>query len=332
LPGALDIFTRRGNLDVRTAAFSLPFRPTVSRSPTFICPYCGEEKNRAEDSLEHPMTRALGGHGFSSRDFCNVCNPRAGQEVDRPFVEHFSMVALRHKFGVRDGRGQVPLAPRLPGTTVDGRPIQLELGQESRTRLLPHKTRDDEGGVTYVTEPGRGQEIMEKVKARLEAQLGPGYRVDASVEDTIIPDRGTVPVSISERIWPRFAAKLALAFGREALGDDWARADDAELIRSVLWDAPDAPSARPLWKQSDGTDALARLAPPPMHLVMVSEARESGCGIIVQLFGGMVYGCQLSEMLTVVEPRVWTFDPVAGTATETSVEQLIADSAPPAPR
>jgi HNH endonuclease len=305
----------------------------MTTTNTFICPYCGEEKDRAGDSVEHPMPRALGGHGFSSRGFCNVCNPRAGQEVDRPFVEHFSMVALRHKFGVRDGRGQVPPAPRLPGTTVDGRPIQLELGRkESRIRLLPHKTRDDESGVTYVTEPGQGEGIIEKVKARLEAQLGPGYRVDASVEDTIIPDRGSVPVSISELAWPRFAAKLALAFGRETLGDDWARSNDAMLIRKVLWDTPDAPSARPLWRQSDGTDVFARLAPPPTHLVMVSPTGESGCGIIVQLFGGMVYGCQLSDTLTVAEPRVWTFDPVAGTATETSVGQLIADSAPPAPR
>jgi HNH endonuclease len=83
----------------------------MTTTNTFICPYCGEEKDRAGDSVEHPMPRALGGHGFSSRGFCNVCNPRAGQEVDRPFVEHFSMVALRHKFGVRDGRGQVPPAP-----------------------------------------------------------------------------------------------------------------------------------------------------------------------------------------------------------------------------
>jgi HNH endonuclease len=239
--------------------------PNMSANTTFLCPYCGEDKRHSEDSLEHPMPRALGGHGFSSRDFCDVCNPRAGQEVDQPFVEHFSMVALRHKFGVRDARGQVPLAPRLLGTSADGSPIQLELArEESRTRLLPHKTRDDETGVTYVTEPGEGEEIMERVKALLEAQLGPGYRVEASVEETIIPDRGSVPVSISEGAWPRLAAKLALAFGREAFGDDWARSDpEAALIRKVLWNAPDAPSSRPLWRQSDGNDAFAAGATAP---------------------------------------------------------------------
>jgi hypothetical protein len=244
------------------------------------------------------------------------------------------MVALRHKFGVRDARGQVPPTPRLPGTTVDGRPIQLELGRdESRTRLLPHKTRDDENEVTYVTEPGQGEEIMEKVKARLEARLGPGYRVETSTEETIIPDRGSVPVSISESVWPRFAAKLALAFGREAFGDDWARSDpEAALIRKVLWNEPNAPSSRPLWRQSDGTDVLARLAPAPQHLVMVSQAPEGDRGIVVQLFGGMVYGCRLSRTLTVPEPRIWTFDPVAGTVAETTVGKLIVNSALPAPR
>jgi hypothetical protein len=78
----------------------------VSASPPFICPYCGEIKNRAEQSLEHPLPRALGGHGFSSRDFCDPCNKRVGQEVDRPFVEHHIMQTMRHVFGVPDARGE----------------------------------------------------------------------------------------------------------------------------------------------------------------------------------------------------------------------------------
>ncbi len=39
--------------------------------------------------------------------------------------------------------------------------------------------------------------------------------------------------------------------------------------------------------------------------------------------------CQMSHTVTVPEQRLWTFDPVAGTATETSIGQLIANSTPP---
>jgi hypothetical protein len=35
----------------------------MSTTTTFICPYCGENKDRAEQSLGHPLARALGGTG-----------------------------------------------------------------------------------------------------------------------------------------------------------------------------------------------------------------------------------------------------------------------------
>ena len=128
----------------------------MSATPTFICPYCGQVKDRAEQSLEHPLPRALGGHGFASRDYCDPCNKRAGREVDRPFVEHNVMAAMRHRFGVPDARGQVPPAPRLYGESEDGGRVFLELGDEPRVRRVPQKARDDATVVSYITDIGEG--------------------------------------------------------------------------------------------------------------------------------------------------------------------------------
>lgn len=35
--------------------------------------------------------------------------------------------------------------------------------------------------------------------------------------------------------WPRFGAKLGLAFGRQVLGEEWLSTSDAEHLRDVLW-------------------------------------------------------------------------------------------------
>jgi hypothetical protein len=66
-----------------------------------------------------------------------------------------------------------------------------------------------------------------------------------------------------------------------------------------------------------------------MHMVYVSNV-GTGCGLIVQFFGAFRYSVPLSESITLTEPAIWTFDPVAGTATRTSLGQLIA--ATPSPR
>jgi hypothetical protein len=65
---------------------------------------------------------------------------------------------------------------------------------------------------------------------------------------------------------------------------------------------------------------LALVAPPPTHLVYFANF-DHGCGLIVQLFGTLRYGAPLSESITLVEPVIWTFDPIAGTASRTDLAQ-----------
>jgi hypothetical protein len=66
------------------------------------------------------------------------------------------------------------------------------------------------------------------------------------------------------------------------------------------------------------------VAPPPTHLINVGDF-DRGCGLIVQLFGILRYAVPLSESIKLAEPVIWTFDPVAGTASRTDLAQLIAE-------
>jgi hypothetical protein len=301
----------------------------VTSTEAFICPYCGEKKGRTEQSVEHPLPRAVGGHGFSSPDYDDPCNKRAGREVDRPFVEHEFVRALRHKYGIRDARGNVPPAPRLYGDNQEGGRGFLELGAEPRVSRVPRRTRDDETGTTLITEIGDGANVtateMPKMERRARELYGDdGFRIETSIEQ--IKDEGklSIPTSLNMTLWPRFGAKLGLAFGREALGDDWLLSEDAARLRRLLWSEPNAPQAQPLPEHVEVGDVFALVAPPPTHLINVGDF-DRGCGLIVQLFGTLRYAMPLSESIKLAEPVIWTFDPVAGTASRTDLAQHIAE-------
>lgn len=296
----------------------------------FICPYCGKDKKRAEGSLEHPLPWAIGGRAFSRRTFDDPCNKRAGREVDRPFVEHEIIRAMRNRFGVADRYGKVPPAPRIHGDGKDGARGYLELGQELRVGRVPRKVRDDERGASFVTDIGAGAEFCERQIPRLEKRgrelYGEGaFRIETSVER--VKDEGsfTVNLGLKMDLWPRFGAKLGLAFGRETLGEEWVRSEDAARLRRLLWFQPEAPNANPLWENVSEMDAFAKLAPVPQHLVWIGDGFGKGCGMIVQLFGTLRYGVPLSDSVSIPEPVVWLFDPVAGTVHQTILAQLIAE-------
>jgi HNH endonuclease len=303
-------------------------------SATFVCPYCGETRDRAEQSLEHPLARALGGSGYSSLDFCAACNERAGREVDQPFASHHIMLTMRHMFGIRDAYGHIPPAPRLYGDIEGGGRVYLELGGVGvgpQARRVPHKAQDDETGRRYVVDEGEGEAFAERMKARLEQQLGDGFQVEAQVERIEEAEQeASVPVGLPLKLWPRFGAKLGLAFGREVLGDEWLLTEDAGRLRRVLWDTEEVLMLEPLWDQVEEDDPFTLLAPPPGHLVAVAP-RGEGCSLIVQLFGGLRYAVPLSDQHSVdLDWTVWTFDPVAGTARKTTLGALIAEQSPDA--
>lgn len=86
---------------------------------------------------------------------------------------------------------------------------------------VAQKSREDD--TTYVTEPGEGAELMERVKERLERRLGEDFRVEPETELVDSSDSGTEPVGIRESLWP--TAPLVVVVRRQRRLDpeaqDW---------------------------------------------------------------------------------------------------------------
>jgi HNH endonuclease len=298
----------------------------------FLCLYCGHECKDEQRSIEHPLARAIGGNGWSTEDVCSACNERTGRDVDRPFASDPIVRLARHRFDVRDARGQVPQAPRLYGKTKTGAPIELELGKEApSTRRVPYCLSRADGRETYIVEPGEGEEILELRLERLQRQLGIGYAVKGRVEEVRLDEdqEAAVEWSIPIDMWPRFGAKLGLAFGAQGMGSDWVRSDWAAWLRRQLagenTPAPDNRSSlRALPEALGDDDPLALFVDPPQHLIWFVDGEI--VMLMVHLFGLWRYVVPLGPATRQDRPA-WRFDPREGKAQEMAFIELAVSSA-----
>jgi hypothetical protein len=296
---------------------------------TFLCTYCARRLLTSKRSTEHPLGQAIGGRGYSMREVCDECNREAGKQVDRPFAEQPFILAARHVHEIPDPHsGEVPPAPRLYGDIEGGGRAYVELGPGLEVRRVA-QAQEHEGGVRYTVDVGEAEQLIEKLVRRLEKLHGPGVRIEATT--TTIRDEATAKVELpplSMTLWPRFGAKLGLAFGREVLGVEWLASAQASHLRDVLWERDTDPDdLDAIWDTVEAQDAFARLVPTPGHLLAIHRG-EHGAMLIVQMFGRMRYGVPLSDE---PQPRddwtMWVFDPVAGTASQMGFSELIRQSA-----
>jgi hypothetical protein len=250
----------------------------------FFCLYCAIEKDDSERSVEHPLSQAIGGGGWSTREVCGECNRYCGEEVDRPFAEDPSVRAVRHRYEIPDARGEVPRAPRLYGQMADGGArAELELGRAGpKVRRVPYRVSKDSCGESYIVEPGEGEKIAALRAERLRRQLPPGYDVRTRIDEIQLPDdEALVELSISIHLWPRMAAKLALGLGARGLDGDWIHSEWADWLRGILRGsnspAPD-PRVRlhALPEPIAADDELALLLEPPHHTIFSAGKTLSG--------------------------------------------------------
>jgi hypothetical protein len=301
---------------------------------TFLCTTCAQRLRVGERSVEHPLSQALGGQGWSTPSVCKTCNRTAGVEVDAPFARETFVLAMRHLHGIPNPRGEVPPAPRLYGKLVEnGLPVCLELGRDgARTRRVPVAEKLDESSERYTVETGEAEELVRKRVERIRRQRGGSVQVDVQVDTVQRESTGTIPYSLKRTLWPRFGAKIGLVFGRELLGEEWLRTPQAMHLRAVLWDhdstpADGLPALSPIWDNIEPEDLYRTLlAPPPAHLV-IAVSRSAGVRLMLQLFGEIRYAIPLSP--TPHDPangRAWIFDPIGQTARETTLSGLAEDA------
>jgi hypothetical protein len=287
----------------------------------FFCLYCATQKDDSERSVEHPLSQAIGGGGWSTRDVCGECNRYCGQEVDRPFAEDPYVRAVRHRYEIPDARGEIPPAPRLYGQMADGGArAELELGRAGpKVRRVPYQVSSDSSGESYIVELGEGEQIAALRAERLRRKLSPGYDVHTRIDEVQLPDdEARIEVSISIHLWPRMAAKLGLGFGVRGLGEDWIRGEWADWLRRILHGSPDpAPDPRirlhALPEPIADDDDLAMLVDPPHHTIFFCG--EDPLYLMIHLFGIWRYVVPLGPAERRDRPA-WQFDPRRARARE----------------
>ncbi len=308
----------------------------------FFCLYCAAEKENSKRSVEHPLPQAIGGRGFSTREVCAKCNHYCGREVDRPFAEDPSVKAARHRYEIPDARGKVPPAPRLYGQmAADGARAELELGRSGpQVRRMPYLVSKDSKRERYVVKSGEGARLAALRAERIRRSLPPGYDVRTRISGIELPDdEAHIGLSISTHLWPRMAAKLALAFGARALEEDWIRGEWADWLRGIVRGSSDrAPNPRvqlrALPEQIAVDDPLAVLADCPRHTIFF--VGEDPLCLMIHLFGIWRYVMPLG-LAGRRDLPAWEFDPQLGTMQEMEFielavagsERLASDCCPP---
>jgi hypothetical protein len=260
----------------------------------FRCSYCGNEKEDARRSVEHPLSQSLGGRGWAVREVCDDCNQFAGREVDAPFVRQPWIVWFRHRYDVLDAQRRVPAAPRVVGRL-----------KSSGERVLTVMAR---GG--WYTEP-LPQGYTAHGPGPVREELGPEVVLEGTTKRLIEHPEVEVEWTHDPTLWPRLGAKLGLGFGRELLGASWLDSPCARYLQAVLFSRePSPPASHARLATASETVAgseLADLFVPPDHVVWVSNS-EHGATLNVVLFGDQRYTVPLGGAVAPEVSATWVFD------------------------
>jgi hypothetical protein len=270
----------------------------------FLCTYCLHEKPDPQRSVEHVVGAALGG-AWTVRDVCRVCQEDMGREVDQPFSQMLWVREQRHRHRIPDRYRHVPDAPKVHGTVEDGRGGRLTLVREGgwQLRVLPSIEPLEDGSINLRISADDEPEYLEKKLARLQ-KANPGFRYEVGTRtiSKAAAETFSFDFSISQRLWPRFAIKVALNVGREVYGQDWLTTPHAMLLHEILWDRDTQTVMKPLptrdvlWKRS-GWSAV------PNHVVMAVNT-PWGPFLNLALFGEDTYGVPLGDQ-SIQKETVW---------------------------
>jgi hypothetical protein len=109
--------------------------------------------------------------------------------------------------------------------------------------------------------------------------------------------------------WSRFMAKIGLACGREAYGDEWLDSRQASILsRDLLGQDP------PRFSQRSHYPPVERVWPfePPKHRVWIQPYEDTAILMIV-LFGQVQGAVPVGDIPgPQAEPSAWSLDPLAG--------------------
>jgi hypothetical protein len=202
----------------------------------------------------------------------------------------------RHRHRIPDRYGRIPEAPKAPGQVEDGRRALLTMDRDNdwQLRILPAEWHRDDESINVQVQADEEVKYLEKKLARLRKN-NPGFRFDVASRDVAVRESETFSFnfSIDRRLWPRFAAKVALNVGREIRGAEWLFAPHARRLHEILWDRDKQTGMRPFPTRQVPWTAHGWSA-SPNHILMAANT-QWGPFLNLALFGEDSYGVPLGD-------------------------------------
>jgi hypothetical protein len=266
------------------------------------CTYCRKWKDLDEYTRlgDHVIPASLGGRWVDPR-VCGSCNTQANRVGDELIAHDFLIRLLRSRYEVKDRNGKIPNPPVIPIKIRAGGVVKVTLGATGpvfQAGLPP--TVSERLGLEDPNDQAQLQAIVDE-------SLAPLDHPDAD-QTRELARRGQ-PLQTAPDTWSRFMAKLGLACGRDAFGDDWLDMHQAVILsEDLLRGHPPRfgqrwfyPPVEPAWPFE-----------PPKHRLWIQPS--DGVAVLwIALFGEVLGAVPINDLSA--EPRysAWSLDPVGST-------------------
>ena len=281
--------------------------------PEIRCTYC--RRVRPDSCFsgvgDHVIPASLGGV-WIDRNTCDECNTAANRNADELVAKDPVVAFLRDPYAIRDRYGRLPPPSRITVRVPDGGVVHVTLGGSgpTYTPAMPPEV---------VSRLGLADASQERLQAFVASVLGfhPSSPVDSLILARAAQQIARTPEPPAA--WSRFMAKIALACGREAYGDEWLDKPWAQILSGDLLGG-----GVPRFAQRDHHPPIEPTWPyePPKHAIWIQPYKDTAVLYIVlfgQLHGGVPVNASDAE---IDKPSAWTLDPVRRTFPRSTSQAL----------
>lgn len=267
------------------------------------CTYCRRWKDLDEYTREgdHVIPESIGGTWIDHR-VCESCNKEANRIGDELIAHDFLIRLLRSRHQVPDRHNTVPKPPVLA--------VELAGGGVVKVALTPTGPKYQAGMPSATIERLQLADLADQDRLReiVDTALAPLNATDCDRVRELA--RRGQPLATPPDTWSRFMAKIGLACGRDAYGDEWLDTRQAQILGDdLLRGHPPRfaqrwfyPPVEPAWPFE-----------PPKHRLWIHASDEMVI-LWIALFGEVIGAVPIGD-LPVPEARhtAWTLDPIGGT-------------------
>lgn len=267
------------------------------------CTYCRKWKALNDYTREgdHVIPASLGGTWIDHR-VCEACNTQANRIGDELIAHDFLIRLLRSRHQVPDRNNHIPKPPVIAIRATGGGVIKVALtptGPKYQAGLPP--TAIERLKLDDPTD-------QDRLRAIVDVALAPLSTAD---HDQVreLARRGQ-PLATPADTWSRFMAKIGLACGRDAYGEDWLDTRQAKILSDDLlrghpprfaqrWFYPPVETAWPF--------------EPPKHRLWM-QASDQTVILGIALFGEVMGAVPIVDLpAPSAQHTAWSLDPIGGT-------------------